>query len=49
MEILTNMEYRNTSDYPIDITPLHKKCSKEMLHRDYCNLAHTEINIHIAS
>ena len=42
-------KYRNTSVYPVNITPLHTKCSNEVLHRDDCNLAHTEINIHIAS
>ena len=47
------MESRNTSVYPVDISPLHKKHSNEILQRDDGNLAHTdtaEINcIHITS
>ena len=39
--------------YPVDISPLHKKHSNEILQRDDGNLAHTdtaEINcIHITS
>ena len=38
-------KYKNTSVYPVE---LHHN-EQKILRRDDCNLAHTEINIHIAS